>query len=248
MFSSELSRRHRVLYVEPPIWSESEEHARAGLHFYPLHPNLYSLSIHLPAALEHDPKAAAHECRRLLAEALAEPPLAGNFAGAVQWFGGDPGPPRPTKGILPDAGATVYDAADRAPDTALLARANVVFTASEGARALAPGSVYLPAGVTARHFGRTQSRQVAVPNDMNFVPRPVLGYFGTVDERLDYALIAALADADPNWSLVHGRSGRAGRSRVVCPGARTSSGWAAVLTARCRITRSVSRCASRRSR
>ncbi len=98
--------------------------------------------------------------------------------------------------------ATVYDAADLAPDDVLLARANVVFTASEGARALAPGSVYLPPGVTPRHFGRTQSHQVAVPNDMNFVPRPVLGYFGTVDERLDYELIAALADADPNWSLV----------------------------------------------
>ena len=78
----------------------------------------------------------------------------------------------------------------------------VVFTASEGVRALAPGSTYVPSGVAAKHFARVHGGRLAVPNDMNFVPRPVLGYFGTVDERLDYELIAALADADPNWSLV----------------------------------------------
>ena len=198
----EISRRHRVLYVEEPIWSESEEHGRAGLHFYPLHPNLYNLSIHLPAALEHDKKAAWNECRRLLAEALAEPPLAGNGDGAVGGHGGAADAALISEDMLPGARATVYDAADHVPDEALRARADLVFTASEGAHALAPGSVYLPPGVETRHFARAQSRRVAVPNDMNFVPRPVLGYFGAVDERLDYELIAALADADPNWSLV----------------------------------------------
>ena len=198
----EISHRHRVLYVEEPSWGEEGEHGRAGLHFYPLHPNLYNLSIHLPVALEHDPKATAHECRRLLAEALAEPPLSGFLPGAVQWFCGDTGSAAVYEGVLPGASATIYDTADRAPDTALLARADVVFTAGEGTRALVPGGVYVPSGVTPRHFGRTFSRRVTVPNDMNFVPRPVLGYIGTVDERLDYGLIAALADADPDWSIV----------------------------------------------
>ena len=197
-----ISRRHRVLYVEEPSWSEGEEHGRAGLHFYPLHPNLYNLSISLPAALEHDKKAAWSECRRLLAEALAESPLAGSFEGAVQWFGGNPESALVYEDALPGVRATVYDVTDRAPDPTLLGRADVVFTASEGARALAPGSVYLPPGVETRHFARVRRGRLAVPNDMNFVPRPVLGYFGTVDERLDYGLIAALADADPNWSLV----------------------------------------------
>jgi glycosyltransferase involved in cell wall biosynthesis len=32
--------------------------------------------------------------------------------------------------------------------------------------------------------------------------KPVLGYFGVVDERMDYELIARLADANPNWSVV----------------------------------------------
>ena len=198
----ELQRRHRVLYVEEPLWSEGESHPRAGLHFHPSFPNFYGLSLHLPAELENDPKTARRECRRLLAEALAEPPLAGKFDGAARWFCGKPDSAVIYEDLLPDARATVYDAADRAPDVALLARADVLFTASEGTRALAPGSVYLPAGAETRHFARTRSRRVAVPNDMNFVPRPVLGYVGAVDARLDYGLIAAVADADPNWSLV----------------------------------------------
>jgi glycosyltransferase involved in cell wall biosynthesis len=32
--------------------------------------------------------------------------------------------------------------------------------------------------------------------------RAVLGYFGVVDERMDYELIAQLADANPKWSVV----------------------------------------------
>ncbi len=34
------------------------------------------------------------------------------------------------------------------------------------------------------------------------LPRPVLGYFGVVDERMDYELIARLADANRDWSVV----------------------------------------------
>ena len=42
----------------------------------------------------------------------------------------------------------------------------------------------------------------AVPLDLSGIARPVLGYFGVVDERLDYDLLAKLADANPRWSLV----------------------------------------------
>ena len=201
---SRLSRRHRVLYVEPPIWSEGEDHARAGLGFHPLYPNLFSLTLHLPAALEHDPKTAGRECRRLLAEALAQPPLAGQFDRPVHWFM-DGSAATMFQGHF-DARATVYDAGDQTPAADLPAGADAVFTASHGAReaAAAAGmaSLLVPDGVAVRDFARTRSRRVAVPNDINFVPRPVFGYLGTIDARLDYGLIAALAEADPNWSIV----------------------------------------------
>jgi glycosyltransferase involved in cell wall biosynthesis len=34
------------------------------------------------------------------------------------------------------------------------------------------------------------------------LPRPLLGFFGVIDERLDTALVEAVADARPEWSIV----------------------------------------------
>jgi glycosyltransferase involved in cell wall biosynthesis len=34
------------------------------------------------------------------------------------------------------------------------------------------------------------------------IAEPRLGYFGVIDERMDLALVARLADADPAWSIV----------------------------------------------
>ena len=201
---SALSRRHRVLYVEPPVFSEGEEHSRAGLGFHPLFPNLFTLAMALPAGLKDDPKTAGRECRRLLAEILAEAPLAGQFDHPVHWFA-DGSVAFMFAGHF-RARVTVYDTADHEPELALSAEADVVFTTGQGSRqavqAAGGESVPVDDGVAVRHFARTNSRRVAVPNDINFVPRPILGYFGTVDERLDYELIAAVADADPEWSIV----------------------------------------------
>lgn len=201
---SRLSKRHRVLYVEPPVWSEGEEQARSGLGFHPMYPNLFSLSLHLPAVLEHDPKAAWRECRRLLSEVLAEPPLAGQFDRPVHWLA-DPAAGPAFLGHFA-ARATVYDCADLAPVLDLISQADVVFTGGfgveEAVRSAGGQGVFVPSGVAVRDFARTHSRRVAVPNDINFVPRPVLGYFGTIDTRLDYELITAVAEADSNWSIV----------------------------------------------
>jgi glycosyltransferase involved in cell wall biosynthesis len=41
-----------------------------------------------------------------------------------------------------------------------------------------------------------------VPAVLAGLKKPVLGYFGVVDERLDYELIGRLADANADWSVV----------------------------------------------
>src|SRR5205814_10059541 len=38
--------------------------------------------------------------------------------------------------------------------------------------------------------------------DICFVMQPILGYFGVVDERIDYDLLATMADENPHWSIV----------------------------------------------
>ncbi len=199
-----LSKRHRVLYVEPPQFGEDEDHPRCGLNFYPVYPNLCTISLHLPAVLAEDADQTCLACRSLLLEALAQPPLAGKYENPVQWFG-EPAAASAYLGQIP-ACAVVYDCAAGVPDPGLLAQADGVFTGThfteELARAQRPDAKYLPSGVALRHFARVSGGRLAVPNDINFVPRPVLGYFGTVDERLDFGLIHALAEADPNWSVV----------------------------------------------
>ena len=204
LFAQLAKRQHRIFYVEPPSFSESEEYPRSGLGFYPLFPNICSLSIHLPAALEHDPKATGQECRRLVAEALERVPLAERFQQPVQWFC-DAAAAAVYIGQV-DARAVVYECINQPPDADLLARADGVITAAREWQALAqaanPHSLFAPNGTEVRHFARTHSKRVTVPNDINFVPGAVLGYIGAVDARLDYALIDALAAANPDWSVV----------------------------------------------
>jgi len=40
-----------------------------------------------------------------------------------------------------------------------------------------------------------------VPPAMKKIRKPILGYFGVVDERMDYELLARLADSNPDWSV-----------------------------------------------
>jgi glycosyltransferase involved in cell wall biosynthesis len=57
-------------------------------------------------------------------------------------------------------------------------------------------------GVDVGHFGQARHAATKVPSEIAKLPRPLAGYFGVVDERLDYALIERLARAHPEWSIV----------------------------------------------
>ncbi len=56
-------------------------------------------------------------------------------------------------------------------------------------------------GVESSHFGLAQDRSLPVPADVDFMPRPILGFFGVVDERIDYVLLGELARRRPDWSI-----------------------------------------------
>ena len=57
-------------------------------------------------------------------------------------------------------------------------------------------------GVHVRHFLRAMGKRIAVPHDVNFVPRPMLVYFGTIDQRIDFPLIHEMAENNDAWSIV----------------------------------------------
>ncbi|MFO0892345.1 MAG: glycosyltransferase [Isosphaeraceae bacterium] len=94
----------------------------------------------------------------------------------------------------------------RAAEDRLLARADVVFTGGrslyEAKRGRNPNVHCFPSAVEYDHFARACDPGLALPADLDDLPRPILGYYGVVDERLDYSLIEQLADAFNGGSVV----------------------------------------------
>jgi glycosyltransferase involved in cell wall biosynthesis len=57
-------------------------------------------------------------------------------------------------------------------------------------------------GVEYGHFGQAQDMSGAIPEDVQNLPRPIVGWFGVVDERVDYELLRKVAELRPNVSFV----------------------------------------------
>lgn len=86
----------------------------------------------------------------------------------------------------------------------LLAKAHVVFTGGKllfEAKKKRHANVYcFPSSVDVKHFQKALNG-IEVPADMNF-KRPVIGYYGVIDERIDYDLIRESAALMPDVSFV----------------------------------------------
>ena len=90
----------------------------------------------------------------------------------------------------------------------LLDRADLVFTGGpslyRAKKDRHPNVHCFPSSVDAAHFGRARpgAPPLAAPADQREVARPRLGFFGVIDERLDREIVAALAEAHPEWQVV----------------------------------------------
>jgi glycosyltransferase involved in cell wall biosynthesis len=89
----------------------------------------------------------------------------------------------------------------------LLRQADVVFCGGQKMRQkrlpLNPNTHFFGTGVDIAHFGRALSDEQSLASELAALGgAPVLGYFGVIDERIDYELIAALADARRDWHIV----------------------------------------------
>jgi UDP-galactopyranose mutase len=90
-------------------------------------------------------------------------------------------------------------------ETALLGMADLVFTGGPSlyqAKRERHANVHcFPSSVDAAHFGKALERTISHPAQAT-IGHPRLGFYGVIDERFDLDLLAALADARPQWQLV----------------------------------------------
>ncbi len=140
--------------------------------------------------------------------ALLDAFIAGEKGPFVRWYY--------TPMMLPfsrnvESACTVYDCMDElanfrfAPpqllelERELIATADVVFTGGyslyEAKKDRHPNIHPFPSSVDRPHFAK--AREMERPADS----RPNLGFYGVIDERMDLDLLAALADARPDWTI-----------------------------------------------
>jgi UDP-galactopyranose mutase len=96
-------------------------------------------------------------------------------------------------------------AALKAFEAELLRYADVVFTGGESlyeAKKDRHQNIHaFPSSVDVAHFAQAR-RLTAGPADQDSIPRPRLGFFGVIDERMDVELIGAVAARRPDWQLI----------------------------------------------
>ncbi|RYZ05792.1 MAG: glycosyltransferase, partial [Comamonadaceae bacterium] len=207
---SRLAARHPVVFVEEPMAGATH----AALEVLSPCEGVTVLRAHLPGTAQgfHDSHIPA--LQGLLAEYLQESTMDDYWL----WFYTPMALPL-AAGLQPQG--VIYDCMDElaafahAPrqllqrESALFHIADLVFT---GGRALYEAkrdrnaNVHcFPSSVDAAHFARAiaaPGEQPATHEAQFHIAQPRLGYFGVIDERIDLGLIAALAQAHPEWQVV----------------------------------------------
>jgi glycosyltransferase involved in cell wall biosynthesis len=202
------ARDHDVVFFEEPVFKPGVSAPRLERH--PV-PEGVSVAVPLlPEGMAGDAVAVADAQRAMLDGLLA--PEAGRRL--IAWFY-TPTAMEFAGHLAPDV--TVYDCMDElsafrgAPpgllrlEQALLDRADLVFTGGrslyEAKRDRHPRVFCFPSSIDAAHFGQARARRPD-PADQAGIPRPRIGFFGVVDERMDLDLVRALAERRPDWRFV----------------------------------------------
>ncbi|HEY5720950.1 MAG TPA: UDP-galactopyranose mutase [Allosphingosinicella sp.] len=160
------------------------------------------------------PESLGADEREGVLKSLLEAFLAGEKGPFIRWYY--------TPMMLPfsrdvEAACTVYDCMDElanfrfAPpellglERELLATADVVFTGGyslyEAKKDRHPNIHPFPSSVDRDHFAHARALD-SQPDDQAMIRTPRFGFYGVVDERMDLDLLAALADAHPEWAIV----------------------------------------------
>jgi glycosyltransferase involved in cell wall biosynthesis len=212
---SRLASHAPVLFIEEPIFLD--DIAAPRLDITVPFGNVFRAVPQLGAELRNDQDGATAAVRSLAQDALAnDARLKGRFTNPVQWFYSPVTAPS-MLGAFNEI-AVVYDCMDELaqfrfahPDLPrrerlLLANADVVFTGGyklyEAKRHYHDNVHFFGCGVDVAHFAKARLAETPIPSDAASVASPIFGYFGVIDERIDYDLIDRLASDYPEASVI----------------------------------------------
>ena len=212
---SRLAVRGHVLFVEEPVYLDDIPAARLDVSL-PL-PKVHRAVPLLPGTLRGQYDASIAVIRELVRKQVAaDGPLGGAFERPVQWFY-TPMPAPAMIGAFNERGI-VYDCMDElskfrfAPtelvdrERYLVTSADVVFTGGYKlwqAKSRHHHNVhFFGCGVDVDHFARARSEELPLAPELQSLGRKVMGYFGVIDERIDYDLLRKLADENSDAELV----------------------------------------------
>jgi len=199
-----IARRWPVIVEEEP---ELDDRRPPGLDILSVLDNVTVIRPHRPSGQDFDVAALVEDYIKAV---RGDRPLVRWFYSAMFATHGE---------RLGDDQTVVYDCMDElanfagAPaglveaESRLLGRADVVFAGGrslfESKRGRNPNVHCFPSAVDFAHFARAaDDPALDVPSDLSGLAKPVFGYYGVVDERLDYGSIAELADAQGVGSVV----------------------------------------------
>jgi len=208
---SRMARNRRIVFVEEPIFLAPGEAPRLEVREAG---GITVLQPHTPPQEEHLPSVSA--ANREIIRGLVGPYLQEHgYTGGVRWHYA---PMATYLADLSDSPTVVYDCMDElsafrgAPpelvqrEQELMAEADVMFTGGL--------SMWLnkkqhhnnchrfDSGVDVEHFQQATLPETEVPEDARNLAHPIIGYYGVIDERMDYDAIRALSEAFPNGTIL----------------------------------------------
>ena len=212
-YLSRFARRHPVLFVEEPVFDAGPD-AEPRVELHAVMPGVTVACPHGPSSWADDPDLADDLCR-LTRSALERVNGEGAFDRPLLWYY-SPMDASWTLGQFENRGI-VYDCMDElsqftgappqlvAHERRLMEHADVVFTGGYELwtrKSEQHGNAhFFGCGVEADHFGQAMDNDTPVPPDIDFMDRPILGWFGVIDERVDYRLVGEVARLRPDWSV-----------------------------------------------
>ncbi|PTX94815.1 hypothetical protein DB346_22680 [Verrucomicrobia bacterium LW23] len=212
---SRLSSKHAVLYIEEPEGCKEIHNPEPAMRYDRLFPNVLILCPRLPGSLM-ETRNSQDEGVKAVVDQVLTLPLGQTFQSPLLWFCN----PMPAPLFIHALGEriVVYDCIEEFShsngtpaelaerEDMLLAEADIIFTKGNEMYNMksreSDNVYYYREGADSLHFSKALNNETEVPDFLIRLEGPILGYFGTIDDRLDFGLIEFVSKERPDWNLV----------------------------------------------